>query len=201
MKFLCEHCESLDAPAEFEVVQDTLALRCAHCQQESRMSKAVAAPVPVEDALFLRDDEVPEGHCPKCIAFRPEHSKVCRHCGLDFSQFRAEDHEASDTLAQAWKVLRRRWDQPSAHDQVLAQAAAQGELPAVGRLYRIHLARLPNDALAQRGRQEVLRLVTVAASLAPSSPEESVARLKWGIAVLVLVTSVAIAGYFLFGVL
>lgn len=111
---------------------------------------------------------VPEGRCPKCIAPRPEGAQVCRQCGLVFANFVPSEQQPSEELVAAWKELASRWDDLPAHDQALAGATVRGELAAMGRLYRIRLARQPMDPVAQRGRDEVLRL---AASTSPLVPE------------------------------
>jgi len=113
---------------------------------------------------------VPQDRCPKCVAPRPEGAAICRQCGLAFVNFVALEHQPPAELQESWKALAARWDDLGAHDRVMASATARGELAALGRLYRIRLARQPLDPIAQRGRDEVLRLASSTSPLVPERP-------------------------------
>jgi hypothetical protein len=114
----------------------------------------------------------PAGYCPKCIGVRREEAVVCPFCGLDFARFRAEELRPSPVLSSTWLGVLELWESKGAHDKVLALASEKGELAMLGRLYRIRLARSPEDAQAKRGREEVLRLAAAASALMPSSPPD-----------------------------
>jgi hypothetical protein len=109
---------------------------------------------PPDGALF----DVPEGHCPKCVASRPPEALACPACGLVFSNWAPEEHTLPAPLADAWHRLQARWGEVGAHDAFLAQAQRVGQLAAAGRLYRIQLARRPGEAQARRALEEVVRL-------------------------------------------
>jgi hypothetical protein len=73
--------------------------------------------------------------------------------------------EPSPELRAVWTDLVGRWDDMKAHDAAVASIAARAELAAMGRLYRIRLARQPLDPIALRGRDEVVRIASSATAL------------------------------------
>ena len=107
----------------------------------------------------------PAGFCPKCIGVRKEGAVVCPFCGLDYARFKADESRPGGAVASTWLGVLELWDSRGAHDKVLALASERGELAALGRLYRIRLARNPEDAMAKRGREEVLRLAAASSTL------------------------------------
>ncbi len=179
MKFLCAGCERLVELVEPQVIGNQLVVRCEKCGRSETVSLRASAPsaatptttIPAaapETALGYLS--VPEGFCPKCVAVRPAGALQCPSCGLTYDNFDAASVEPSEPLKRLWADVCAHWEDEARHDALLAEASAQGELIAVGRLYRIRLARSPNDAMAQRGRDEVLRLAS-AASLEAISRE------------------------------
>ena len=148
---------------------------------------ATPGTLPSGEALF----EPPPGYCPKCVAVRREGTPSCAQCGLLYVNFLPDEHRPSAVLADMWRVLAERWDDWAAHDRLMTLAMGRGELAMLGRLYRLWLARAPDDAMARRGRDEVVRRATL---VVPSSSEASATtslsqkRLKTvGVAVLFLV--------------
>jgi hypothetical protein len=79
----------------------------------------------------------------------------------------------SDPLAEAWRATLWGWSEWSLHERLLSMATARGELPAVGRLYRIRLVASPMAPIATRGRDEVLRLAALPPVLARNTPAPS----------------------------
>jgi hypothetical protein len=143
--------------------------------------------------------QAPPGHCPKCVAPMREEAGACAACGLVFANFIPEEHQPSEALAGEWRALLARWGEPDAHDEVMTQAMARGELAMVGRLYRVRLARAPNDALAQRGRDEVVRRVTSASPLASDGPSPELGRkmknmVMGGVLLVALLLALLLAG-------
>jgi hypothetical protein len=120
----------------------------------------------------------PAGFCPQCIGTRKEGTVVCPFCGLDFSRFRQEDLRPSPVVSSTWLGVLELWESKSAHDKVLALASERGELPALGRLYRVRLARQPEDAMALRGREEVLRLASAGSILLATPPPDKGTKLR-----------------------
>lgn len=118
---------------------------------------------------------VPEGHCPKCISPRAPDAKSCRSCGADFSLLSADMMMPTPWLQTAWVALLGRWGELDQHDALVVEALGKGEMPALGRLYRLYLSRVPADPLAQRGREEVVRRASVPGltSMAPRGPQET----------------------------
>ncbi|NOK15113.1 hypothetical protein [Corallococcus exercitus] len=120
--------------------------------------------------------QAPPGHCPKCVAPMRDDAGACAQCGLVYANFIPDEHQPSGLLATEWHALMGTWHDWDAHDRLLSQAMVRGELAMVGRLYRLRLARAPNDAQALRGREEVVRRVTSAAPLASDGPSPVLAR-------------------------
>lgn len=224
MKFLCPSCERLADIAGFRLDAGALLLRCGKCGVESREASppsappSAAAPEPREAApaplVFLRavgpggplapvrEDPftVPEGFCPKCIAPRKPGEQACASCGLLFANFRPADQEVPPPIASAWRELLEAWQENEAHDRFLRLAVADGQMVAAARLYRIQLAHHPDDPFAARGRDDVVRLASAAASaLEPARGKGPAPARRWqvaavaaiGLAVLVLIVTMA----------
>ena len=227
MKFLCPACERLTAFSGFRVEGDLLMLRCSRCGVESRSSAAAAEQDPIAIGLvqgapsapastLSREaaptaispaeipapsadaSSVPEGYCPKCIAVRPAEASACAQCGLVFANFKPEELEPSPPIAEQFQRLISNWENIEEHDRLLQAALIQGELATVGRLYRIRLARAPQDAYAARGRDEVLRLATASsAALANTkSAEEPRAPRPWKYLLLLAILALCAIAFF-----
>ena len=133
----------------------------------SASAPAAAAPAEEEDPY-----EVPAGRCPKCLAVRPAAAVNCAQCGLAYARFVPAEHRLRPGLDRAWRELVKRWEDPAAHDRLLARAQAEEALPQVARMYQIRLARNEADGMALRAREELVRRVTVSASASvkPQAP-------------------------------
>jgi hypothetical protein len=157
---------------------------------------------PVISRSFAPDDpddpfRVPEDRCPKCIALLTGvRAESCPHCGLVFAIGQDSDYRPPSPLSEEWVQLLSNWNVAAAHDAFVAKAAFQNELASVGRLYRLRLATAPGDPVAQRGRDEVLRLAAAPTLVVPRTyPSEAPPR-RWPIwlalaaGVVVLVSAV-----------
>ena len=129
---------------------------------------ALPQPVPPEQDWL----EVPPGHCPKCVAPRRGNSQACAQCGLVFDLFQAEEQQPSGWLVTSWKELVSSWERPEAHERFVQDALLHQELLAAGRLYRIRLARQPNDAMAMHGRDALVRAASNTTQLAQAAETE-----------------------------
>lgn len=135
------------------------------------MLRAPAAAA-IDAARALADQNpfvVPAGLCPKCISKRHPTAAACPTCGLDFSSAGA-DIELSSELSTSWRELLRSWGDEGRHADLRQWALSNGELPALARLYRLRLAQMPEDPLAQRGRDEVV--AAASSSFFPTGPRE-----------------------------
>jgi hypothetical protein len=140
----------------------------------------------------------PPGYCPKCIGPRKDGVVVCPFCGLEYARFRPDEFRPSPVLASTWLGVQELWESKGAHDKILALASEKGELAGLGRLYRIRLARNPDDPVAKRGREEVLRLATASSTLMPSAPPDKRAKMKtamMGVLLFVLVVAIVLGIY------
>lgn len=123
-----------------------------------RVVRGATVPVTLDDESLFTP---PPGHCPKCVSSRREVDTSCAQCGLVYANFLAEEHQPSEDLKGAWRSLAERWEEWEAHDRLLTLAMGRGELASAGRLYRVRLARAPDDAVAHRAREEVVRRATL----------------------------------------
>lgn len=73
---------------------------------------------------------------------------------------RGERRQADD---EAWAALRARWSDEEAHRAFLARFPELESLAEAGRRYREVLDRSPEDPMARRFRDEILRRATVLA--------------------------------------
>jgi len=149
---------------------------------------------PAPSSSFSSEDPFmpPPGFCPKCIGVRKEGAVVCPYCGLDYARFRPEESRPSGAVASTWLGVVELWESKGAHDKVLALSSERGELAALGRLYRIRLARNPEDAMAKRGREEVLRLAAASSTLLSSQPPDKRTKMRMaGLGLLFLMLMVA----------
>ncbi|RKG93223.1 hypothetical protein D7V97_40210 [Corallococcus sp. CA053C] len=140
--------------------------------------RVVRSDAPSATASALDGDPflAPPGHCPKCVAPMREDDGACAQCGLVYANFLPDEHLPSHVLATEWRALLQTWDDDEAHDRLLTLAVGRGELAMAGRLYRLRLARAPDDARALRGRDEVVRRVTSVVPLASDGPSPELAR-------------------------
>ena len=99
-------------------------------------------------------------------------------------------------LEGSYKELLLDWQNDGRHEQLARAAQLRGELSNLGRLYRIRLAWFPNDPIAERGRDRVVRLATMAplSDAYPSSgPTISRSiRVSVGIALLAMISLLGI---------
>lgn len=102
--------------------------------------------------------EVPQGHCPKCLAPRGDEAPACRQCGVNFEYFQPEAVAPPAWLRDAWLALLRDWGNEKAHEDVRRRAQRDDALTPLGRLYRLRQVAEPSDPIAEKGRADVLRL-------------------------------------------
>jgi hypothetical protein len=128
---------------------------------------------------------------------RKDGAVVCPYCGLEYARFRGEDFRPSHAVASTWQGVLELWGSKSAHDKVLALASERGELAMLGRLYRIRQAWFPEDEVARRGREEVLRLASAGSGLLPSEKPDKRTKMKTAVLGVVffilMIIAVAIA--------
>ncbi|MBL8921326.1 MAG: hypothetical protein JNJ54_20875 [Myxococcaceae bacterium] len=158
---------------------------------------------------------VPEGFCPKCISRRDGQAlasasragaspsrqgeraqdAACPICGLVFANVDVGQLSPPADLAAMWKELLREWGDEGRHAAVRRLAMERNQLPDMARLYRLRLAAMPEDPIAQRGRDEVLAAAS-AVVLLPRGPREPaksplvVKVLVGGLALTVIVVAV-----------
>ncbi|MFY0528218.1 hypothetical protein ACN28I_35350 [Archangium gephyra] len=154
-----------------------------------------ATPAPSSSPSSSSSDDPfmpPAGFCPKCIGVRKEGAVVCPFCGLDYARFKPDESRPSGAVASTWLGVVELWESKGAHDKVLALSSERGELAALGRLYRIRLARNPEDAMAKRGREEVLRLAAASSTLLSTPPPDKRTKMRMaGLGLLFLMLMVA----------
>lgn len=138
---------------------------------------------------------VPDGFCPKCLSRRDGPSTACPTCGLVFANLDVAQLRPPTDLAAMWTELLRDWGDEARHAAVRRLVMERGQLPELARLYRLRLAAMPEDPIAQRGRDDVLSAAS-AVVLLPRGPREppqtplAVKLLVGGLALTVIVVAV-----------
>lgn len=121
---------------------------------------------------------VPPGVCPKCVSPRAAESSTCPRCGVTFDSFREDDVLPPQWLRKEWVELLRNWGDAELHAAVRRKAQQSEALAAVGRLYRLREAVVPEDPASHEGRADVLRLASVPITFRASNEGEVERRKK-----------------------
>lgn len=194
MKFLCPACDRLVELANYRVEDEALVVRCARCGVETSSRKPEPQPVPsslphpaplrlapAPETQSLEQDsfDAPAGYCPKCISPKSEGTESCPQCGLVFANLQPGELNPRQEVAEQWGELLANWGDPEKHEQFLKSMTELGELVSAGRLYRLRLAINPGDVIAQRGRDEVVRLATIGSPLFSKEPAEVQRVFRW----------------------
>lgn len=129
------------------------------------VAKAAAA---ADDAPFA----VPDNVCPRCIAPRAQ-TADCPHCGLSFERYEESMTMPPRWLRDDWVALLREWGNEAKHAMLRRKAQQLDALAAVGRLYRLRLAFVPEDPFATEGREDILRLAAVSFAVARPPEDET----------------------------
>lgn len=177
MKLLCPACERLGEPSFLGVEGGCVLATCGRCGASGSVGALSPIPpdglppppiAPLSSAQAMVDEDpyaVPAGRCPKCVAARPEAALNCAQCGLTFTNFVALEHRLKPGLDRAWRLLLQKWEDPAMHDKLLQRAQAEEALPQVARLYQVRIARNDADAMARRGREELLKRAMATATV------------------------------------
>lgn len=120
-----------------------------------------------EEGPFL----IPDGVCPKCIGPRAE-SASCPHCGILFESFDEATVLPPKWLRDDWVEVLRDWGNDLKHSQLRRKAQQTDALAAVGRLYRLRQAFVPEDPVAEAGRADVLRMAAMSISFRPAAGDD-----------------------------
>lgn len=118
---------------------------------------------------------LPEGVCPKCIAPRAV-TPSCPSCGLLFETFDETTVPMPRWLREEWVELLRDWANEPRHVQLRRKGQQADALAALGRLYRIRQAFVPEDPIASEGRADVLRLAAMGISFRAQDGDETARR-------------------------
>jgi hypothetical protein len=211
MNGLCSACKQPVEVVDFRLGEGVVVVRCPACGKQQRLSLSEASG-DAETRVVPRAPEVrppsaspsfpkqapvepffeaPEGFCPKCVAPRTPEAKSCPACGLLFGKAQATDFAPSSGLGEAFRALAAHWGEAAAHARFLHLAAETGELAAAGRLYRIRLAKAPEDTVARASLEATVKMASAPVSVAaiksaPTPGVESGRRKKFLLAALTL---------------
>lgn len=120
---------------------------------------------------------IPDGVCPKCIARRAG-APSCPHCGILFETFDEASVLPAKWLREDWVEVLRDWNNQTLHTQLRRKAQQADALAAVGRLYRLRQAFVPEDPVAEEGRADVLRMAAAGISFRPAPSIDDAERRK-----------------------
>jgi hypothetical protein len=195
MNGLCSACKQPVEVVDFRLGEGIVVVRCPACGKQQRLSLSEASgdleapapalakaapeapsaalnlPPPVRQAGMEPAFEPPAGFCPKCVAPRRPEAKSCPSCGLVFGKALSGDVTPSSALVSAFSALAARWGEAPAHVTFLQLAAERGELAAAGRLYRIRLAKVPQDAVARASLEATVKMASAAVNVAAIKSE------------------------------
>lgn len=135
---------------------NVVVLRTAGHEAVQKAAKAA------DEGPFLVPDDV----CPKCIGARSS-APSCPHCGILFESFDESAVLLPKWLREEWVALLRDWANEPKHVQLRRKAQQLDGLAALGRLYRVRQAFVPEDPIAAEGRADVLRLAAMAINFSP----------------------------------
>ncbi len=219
LRVLCPHCHQLHVLEHFELeANGVLSVRCSLCQCVTMVSAARSSslsPTPaalasvggVSNVVELRQAadlkrplvaptlslDAPAGHCPKCIA-KSFGRTTCGTCGLTFQMADKGQFLPSHSMAERWLALAGNWTSSDLHAALRDTAQSTGELPALARLYRIHLVSSAGDAMATEGLAALLAQAQLPLMLStPSFDEPQRQRVKLVLAVLLFLGSIGFA--------
>lgn len=202
MKYVCDGCNRLVDLLAFEIVEEGLEVVCPACGGKSRGGVALAAPPPKPASAAPPPRATAHWPramvCPKCAAPRPPGRPDCARCGLVFERFNPEDFALPEPLESLWKDLGSRWSDPASHERFLDACSAAERLTEAVRRYRLKAEQDPNDAIAQRYRDDLIERLMAAAALPSRSEDRGERRRRWNIAVAGLVMlGIAALAFFL----
>jgi hypothetical protein len=103
---------------------------------------------------------IPPGVCPRCITRKTE-AASCPQCGIFYANFDPRTVLPDEWLRGEWVELLRDWGNEAKHSALRRQAQQGDALAAIGRLYRLRQAAVPEDPIATEGLKDVLRLAAV----------------------------------------
>ncbi len=165
MKYLCESCSRLVDLGRFSIRSGTLVLTCPACGAESRVEgppgPAVGGAEPPGASTTTAPEpsrEPPALPAPGGPEPRP-------------STAEAAGATLPPEVEAGWTALLARWQEASAHAQFVALAGARGVLAEVGRRYRARVE--SGDAMAVKGRDEVIRKAIELAQMATPAEERA----------------------------
>ncbi len=141
----------------------------------------------------------PLATCPKCARPREPAEAACARCGLvvtrwiDFAREQAAAEPPE--LGPLWERAAAAWDDPAAHDKLLAVATELGVLPSLARRYRGRAG----DPVAEKRLAQIAALVEAAARMqVRSEASPRAARGLWIAGYAVAAVLVAASLWFLF---
>ncbi|MFZ5445806.1 MAG: hypothetical protein ACOZQL_37790 [Myxococcota bacterium] len=118
---------------------------------------------------------IPDGACPKCVARRRDGVEACPSCGIRYESFDEATVLPPKWLRDEWVALLRDWGNEALHAQLRRKAQQVDALAAVGRLYRLRQAAVPEDPAAAEALADIVRLASVPMGL-PRREEDLVER-------------------------
>ncbi|AKU93038.1 hypothetical protein [Vulgatibacter incomptus] len=151
MKILCEACNRLGPPSAWSVDGNFLRLRCGGCGGEQAVRGEPTAP-----------RGAPAGAGPtRGAAATPEFPSLYSAGEGEQDPVPPIDAAPSeDWLERGWARVLTCWNDPAAHEALVAEAAARGSFAELGGLYRRVIETRPTDERALAAREEILRRAT-----------------------------------------
>ncbi|MGE0546723.1 MAG: hypothetical protein AB7O24_28205 [Kofleriaceae bacterium] len=142
-----------------------------------------------------------EPGCPKCGTPRKQAAAACSRCGLAAERMaefaRSKDGETPLAVRDAWQRVIERWDDPAAHEALLAVVVQDGCYAWAAARYREQQRARPDDPIAANRLERIRRgaeasmLVTATRKDVPAG--KLLSRIILAILVAMLVVGIIVA--------
>jgi endogenous inhibitor of DNA gyrase (YacG/DUF329 family) len=199
MRVECPSCKALVAP-ELAATAGRLAFTCPACAApvELDLTPVVSPAAPASPSAAPPTAAEPSAACPKCGTARKDVA-ACATCGLATDRMAAfaarRDAEVPAELSAAWDDVARRWDEPAAHERLLALVAQHATYAWAAARYREATRGRPGDQVGERQLERIRRAAeaTLLAS-ANARPEVKARPYRSATAILTMLVVAAAAG-------
>jgi ribosomal protein L40E len=138
---------------------------------------------------------VVDGTCPKCGAEQQADDPACRKCGLSAERMAAfaavRDGSVPEALTAAWERVVERWDDPSAHDELIRLVTQNSAYAWAAAKYRDRdddVGKAQLERVRKAAEVTMMSTAAVRPDLKAASPYRSVAML------LAILVALAVAG-------
>ena len=188
MRIECPECGRVAEAQDIRSDRDRMSWTCGAC------GRRVSAPVPRAPAA----EKEPHDHepsdvatsqagqrCPKCGAPRTDRPD-CPHCGLVYEKWSEDRLDVPEVLVRSWQTVLENYQEEGVHDSFVDTARQMARLDVAAMYYRRRLVADPEDEVARRRLEVIVRIVEAEAlrrSPQPVRRSRLVRNTLWGVVV------------------